>query len=88
MWFGVGLVPPRPSLSQTNDCVSTLSEMAQLGHQSDGASGRIHDIYLGKAPPAFYSPLPATVANPVPSLSNTDLTVCKAVLETEAKSLK
>lgn len=54
--------------------------MTQLGHQDDGASKGT--ISLGKAAPASASPLPATVTNPVPSLSNTDLTVCKAVLET------
>lgn len=46
------------------------------------------NIYLGKVLPASDSPLPATGANLVPSLRNTELSVCKAILETEAKSSK
>lgn len=79
---GLGLVwffPP--SLSQT-----TVSAFCQKWHSwvtkmmvpQKGSC----TISLGKAAPASASPLPATVTNPVPSLSNTDLTVCKAVLET------
>lgn len=87
MWFGVGLIPPLPVLAKKTVsalCQKWHSRVTKIRVPQEGSN----DIYLGKAPPAFDNPLPATVTNPVPSLSNIDLTVCKAILETEAKSLK
>lgn len=84
MWFGVGLDFP-PSFNQTNDCVSTLSKMTQLGHQKGGASEGVLWHPFGKSTPYIWQSPPATVASPLQPLSNTDLTVCKAVLENWGK---
>lgn len=84
-----------PGLSQTNDRDSTSSRITQLCNQHEGASLRTwsRDIYSLRATPASEGPsqslLPTLRCSlPQPSLSDTDLTVYNAMLETEAKSLK